>query len=396
MTTIDYDPLSHEAMSNPHPLYDKLRAAGHAQYLPHYDAWALASFESIWQTSTTYSANLTWAAGSTPTQVFLGEPVPRTFMSMDEPDHRAYRKLVIDDYTKESVAQQAPDIARLTRRYLDPLVARGRFDIHRDFAARVSTVWAGHLIGLDEAASLELRDDIDAMFHRVPHQREMNEANIAAAMHFDETVRTLVADAARTPDAARGHLHAWLNETVDGAAMPLDEVVNNVFAMLVVGSEVTPLGVANTVRLLAAHPEQLARVVADRALVPWAFGEGLRIDQPTNLLCRKVRRDFSWEGYDFREGQGVIALFASANRDEREFTDAARFDIDRRPRRNLSFGHGLHKCLGEHLGMTLGTILLEELLVSVGTSFDVDEAGALRRYGEILCGFDHLPITLRG
>jgi cytochrome P450 len=87
----------------------------------------------------------------------------------------------------------------------------------------------------------------------------------------------------------------------------------------------------------------------------------------------------------------VLLLWASANRDEAEFPDAARFDLDRRPARSLSFGHGIHKCLGEHLANLEGRVLLEELLGAT-REFRVDWARAERMYGEFLCGYRQLPI----
>ena len=87
----------------------------------------------------------------------------------------------------------------------------------------------------------------------------------------------------------------------------------------------------------------------------------------------------------------MLLLYASANRDEREFSGADRYDVARRPRRTLSFGHGVHKCLGEHLGMTLGTVLLEELFAAVGAC-EVDMGACSRLYGEFLSGFDRVPI----
>jgi len=161
--------------------------------------------------------------------------------------------------------------------------------------------------------------------------------------------------------------------------------------MMVTGTEVTPLAVANTIYYLAKHPDQLARVQADLSLVPHVFAESLRYDQPTNLLGRRVRQDTVVQGEQLREGQGVMFLWASANRDEREFERADEFDIDRRPRRTLSFGHGIHKCLGEHLGMLEGRVLLEEIL-RAAPDFELLEDEVKRTYGEFLHGFDHVPI----
>jgi cytochrome P450 len=132
-------------------------------------------------------------------------------------------------------------------------------------------------------------------------------------------------------------------------------------------------------------------VLAEPARVPAAWAESLRVDQPTNLLGRRVARDVRVGGRELRAGQGVLLLWASANRDETEFPRADCFEPERRPARSLSFGHGIHKCLGEHLANLEGRVLLEELLAATG-AFSVDWPQSARMYGEFLCGYRRLPI----
>ena len=106
-----------------------------------------------------------------------------------------------------------------------------------------------------------------------------------------------------------------------------------------------------------------------------------------------VRQDVEIGGRTLRAGQGVLLLWGSANRDEAEFPDAARFDLHRRPRRSLIFGHGQHQCIGEHIGMRMGTVMLEELLGAI-TDYSVDFDGVHRRCGEFLKGYDRVPVMV--
>ncbi len=162
--------------------------------------------------------------------------------------------------------------------------------------------------------------------------------------------------------------------------------------MLVTGSETTELAAAGALCLLEQSPGQKREALADPALGGPVFAESVRFDHPTDILCRVVRRDTEVCGRSLREGQGVLLLWGSANRDDQEYPDADRFDIHRRYERSLLFGHGQHKCIGEHLGLRMGTILLEELLGSV-RHFEVDLAGTRRRRGEFLKGFTTVPLT---
>ena len=157
------------------------------------------------------------------------------------------------------------------------------------------------------------------------------------------------------------------------------------------GVEVVPLSVANTILYLGRHPDQRRSLVEDPSRIPFAYDESLRYDQPTNLLGRTVKDPVEIRGQKLLPGQGVMFLWASGNRDEEEFPEADRFDVHRRPPRTLSFGHGAHKCIGEHLGLLEGRILLEEIL-AMAPEYEVDESGAQRVYGEFLHGYHRMPI----
>jgi cytochrome P450 len=162
---------------------------------------------------------------------------------------------------------------------------------------------------------------------------------------------------------------------------------------MVTGSDTTELGVAGTLYYLGCHPEQRDAVLADPARSAWAFAETLRFDHPTDILGRCVVRDVEVGRKALRAGQGVLLLWGSANRDEAEFPHADEYDITRRYERSLVFGHGRHKCIGEHIGIRAGTVMLEELFTSIG-SFTVDVGDVGRRCGEFLKGYDRVPVSV--
>jgi cytochrome P450 len=184
-----------------------------------------------------------------------------------------------------------------------------------------------------------------------------------------------------------------LDARVEGEPMDDAQIAAELHTLLVTGSETTELGVAAALHYLAQEPEQRAEVLGDASLASKVFAEAIRYDHPTDILCRVVRNDVEVGGRSLRTGQGVLLLWGSANRDERVFADADRFDIHRVYDRSLLFGHGQHKCIGEHLGMRMGTILLEELLGSI-RDYAIDESGVQRRRGEFLKGFCTMPVTI--
>jgi cytochrome P450 len=182
-----------------------------------------------------------------------------------------------------------------------------------------------------------------------------------------------------------------LRTPAEGAPLSIGSMVATLYTWLVTGVEVVPLSVANTIVQLDRHPDQRRRLVEDPSLIPFGYDESLRYDQPTNLLGRFVKEPVEIRGRKLESGQGVMFLWASGNRDEEEFPRADGFDIARRPPRSLSFGHGAHKCIGEHLGRLEGRVLLEEIL-ALAPDHAVDATGVERTYGEFLHGYQAVPI----
>jgi cytochrome P450 len=389
---VDYDPYSHEAMTEPRPLYARLRAEDPVHYLEEYDTWALASFDAVWQVCGD-TANFTCTRGQTPNQVMLGDPTGHTFPELDPPEHRLRRRVLSPSYTRDMATRDEPRVREVARSVLVPLVAgKSRtMDAYADFASRVTARVAAEKAGLPSGDAERIRRRMDDMFTREPDQRGSSDANIAAAMEVFEYLYGLVATARQAPGDASGLLRVLLDAEIGGVALTDEQIAAELHTVMITGSETTELGVAATLHHLAENPDQLAAVRADRSLIPHAFAEAVRCDHPTNILCRAVTRDVEVSGKLLRAGQGVLLLWGSANLDESEFPNASAYDLHRRSERSLLFGHGQHKCLGEHLAVRMGTAILDELFEAIG-SYEIDTDNCHRLYGEFLKGFDALPI----
>jgi cytochrome P450 len=387
---IDYDPYDDAVMRDPHPAYARLRAESPVHYLAKYDCWALSRFADVWE-ATLDAESFSARGGTAPGQVLRRDPAPHTFMTMDLPEHRAHRGLIAPRYGRAAVARLEPALRSIARALLAPGAASGSLDVYA--WANRTTIWLGaDLLGLAREDAEQLRAWIDGFFERQPGQAGPGPENFAFSARVGARLGEIVAARRAQPAAGDDHLSVWLAARVDGRALDDEAIVANLYSMLVVATETVPAAVANTIALLGQHPEALARVTRDPARIPDAWAEALRVDQPTNLLGRRVIRDRLLGGQTLRAGQGVLLLWASANRDEAEFRAAERFDLDRRPARSLSFGHGIHKCLGEALANLSGRVLLEEFL-SVAPRFVIDWPQAERMYGEFLCGYRQLPLS---
>ena len=142
---------------------------------------------------------------------------------------------------------------------------------------------------------------------------------------------------------------------------------------------------------LFRDPAQRAELVADASLTPNAFREGLRYGMPTQCLGRTVTKEVELHGEKLKPGQGVLFLFPSANRDDREFEDPDRFDIHRQSRRILTFGHGNHACLGTHIAALEGETAIRALLEHM-PEYVVDEDRIVRLHSEFVAGITSMPV----
>ncbi len=390
--TIDYDPFSDKAMKDPTELYKALRQEGGPHFMPKYNAWALARFVDVWDASMQQDEGVTFTAGQTPGQVLLGEVVPRTFMTMDAPEHRKWRGLIRHAYTPETVELERERIRTLTQELLAPLLAKGEFDVYRDLANRVTTINGGYNLGLPREDAEKWRALIDGVLHRDKGQvGASSPQNQACSAELFGYLAEKVAALRAHPETAVRHTKAYLDAEIDGKKLSDEELTFYLFSLLVVGSETTPMTVAGTLYYLAKNPHQKAEVLADHGLIKDAFIETARYDQPTNMLARRAKKDFKIGSAEIKAGQGLLYLYASANRDAEVFDNPDFYYIHRKPERTLTFGHGGHKCLGMHLGVMMGVVILEEILKAVG-DYEIVEEQCERLYGEHLSGFGKLVI----
>ena len=392
--TVRYDPLGDEEMFDARPAYAELRAHDPVHYMQVYDAWALAGFDVVWQAcSDTVSFSV--RRGQTPYQVLLGEPAMNlTFPELDPPEHRLRRRVLSPYYTREAAHDDAAMIRAIAADVLLPLLERGSFDAFDDYASQVASQFAARKAGVPADDADRIRRLLHDAIAREPGQRGTTAANAHAMATVFGELHGLIGLARSDRSMAAGLLAELLDATVDGRALDDAQIAAELHTLLVTGSETVELAVGAALVNLARETEQCNALLADPTLAAAAFAEAVRFDHPTDMLCRVVERDVVVGDKQLRRGQGVLLLWGSANRDESVFAHADRFDMNRRSERTLLFGHGQHKCIGEHLGMRMGAIILETLFAAIG-AYEIDEMGLRRRRGEFLKGYNVVPVTLR-
>jgi hypothetical protein len=391
---IEYDPFSEAVRSDPHFFYRRLRDEAPAYYMQAYDAWALSRFQDVWDASCdsdSYSA----ASGTTPAQLLTrDQPVAPMLNLMDPPTHTRLRAAIRTCFLPKHVRGLEPVARKLVGELLDASRERGGFDAVGEVGCRLSVTVACLAIGLPVEDGPLLTGLVQRFFHHDPDTGGMAAEGMSALQELSRYCEDAVRARRRAPQDSPQALDVLARFEQDGRRFADAEAASHVSMLVIGGSETFPKVLANALLRLAQHPDQRARLAADPGLVPGGFDEVLRYDMPTQFLGRTLRRDVELHGQRLRAGQPVIFLYASANRDPREFQDPDRFDVERRAPRMLSFGAGPHQCLGTHVARMEGRVCLEEILARF-PDYTVHPEEGERLRTEFVQGFASLPVRFR-
>ena len=389
---VDYQPFSEAVYADPFPIYRQLRDEAPAYYLEEFDCWFLSRFEDIW-TQLQDQRHLTSARGTTTTHLLTHQtPVAPSVSMFDPPEHTKARSFVSPHF-RPRAALALEELAReFTRRAFDDVAEKGECDAVADLGGAVAVRIACSILGVPLEDADAVMQWVNTYFDRAPGQRGTTKRGVAAVKDLHGYLFDLVRKRRVSPVDGETVLNRFLAEDLDGRRLSDMEVASHLNMLVIGGTETLPKVFSKAVYRLFQHPNQRDRCIADPSLLPDAFQETLRYDMPTQMLGRSVLRDFELHGETVREGQGLMFLWASANRDEREFSDPDRFDIERRAPRILSFGHGTHTCLGAHVARMEGRVLLEELLARI-PDYTVDEERIEHLSSEFFRGFLSLPIS---
>ena len=390
---VDYDPYSDPAMRDATELYRGLRAEGCPHYMEKYDAWAFARYADV-KAASLKGQCLDFTHGQTPGQILLDEPVLESFATKNGKEHRQWRGLIADDFTLAAVEAQKPRYRELARQLWSELRPNGRMDVYGDLANRFFCINAGYKLGLPAEDAEKYRGFIDNLLHREKGQvGATSPRNEQAFAQLTQELAAYIQTIRADPSRAGGYTKIYMEAEIDGKKLTDDELLMYLITLMVVGSETTPMVIAAFFYYPDQHPEQKQAVLQDHALIRQAFLEAARFKQPSNMLARKALSDFEVGGQQIRQGQGLLFLYASANRDETQFENPDSFDIFRKDAEpSMTFGLGTHVCLGKHVGIEAGVIIIEEILKDI-SDFQIIHDEVVPAYGEHLAGFIGMPMT---
>jgi cytochrome P450 len=389
----EYDPFEKETWEDPHPIYRILRDEAPAYFLEKYDAWALSRFQDIWDCSS--DPRFSTASGTTPAQVLTKEqPVTPMLNVMNPPDHTKLRAAIRKCFLPRYLKELEPVARKLFNELVDDVIERGECDVVQDLGSKLAVTIACMAIGLPVEDGDYLNGVVKRFFHHNPGQEGMTTDGLAALQELTDYCTGKVRERRRSPREGPEALNALATFDGIGRRFSDEEAASHATMLIIGGSETFPKTLANGVVRLWEHPDQRAQLSLNPSGIPDAFTEILRYDMPTQFLCRTLSGDVELHGQTLRAGQGILFLYASANRDDREFTDPDVFDVCRAPRRILSFGAGTHACLGTHPARLEGKISLETILARM-PGYEVDLDNAEKLHTEFVQGYASLPIRFR-
>lgn len=337
-----------------------------------------------------------------------------SLVSLDDPEHARQRRLIGRGFTPSRIGQMTDHIRRLARSLVDDVASRGECDFVDDIARPLPLIVISELLGLPVEDRVQLGRWSDAMMGGEGSEGDDPRAQRAAEAwaEYITYLVDVVEDRRREP---RDDLISVLLSSADAGELEFnqehmqqiasgvpgqsatglegDEVLAFLVLLLVAGNETTRNALSGGIHALSRFPEERAKLVADLSLVNSATEEILRYVSPVISFSRTVTAPTELRGRSLAEGDVVLNLYPSANRDADVFDDPDAFRVDRTPNLHLAFGAGPHFCLGANLARTEIRILLEELFTRLPDVRVPDGVEPQRGPNSLVTTVEHLPVV---
>jgi cytochrome P450 len=389
-----YDPYDYAIDEDPHPTWRRMRDEAPVYRNDDLDFYALSRFEDVLNASLD-DRRFSSAYGSV-LELMSDEPNTSPMMIWkDRPHHTQLRKLVSRAFSPRRIRQLEPRIREIARGYLDAQVGSGGFDYLEDFGAQLPVMVISTMLGVPEEDRDDIRHWTDALLHRDEGETgEKRHIEIGAKLagYFSQYVKAR----RQSPrdDMMTDLIEAEI-ELDDGRKRRLDD--DEIFAFISLlsgaGNETVARLLGWTATTLAANPDQRRKLVDDPGRIPNAVEELLRYEAPSPVQGRRLVEDVTLHGRTMPAGSKVLLLTGSAGRDDREYAEPDRFDVERNIDRHVSLGFGVHFCLGASLARMEGRVALEETLARF-PEWEVVWDETERVHTSTVRGYAKVPIRL--
>ncbi len=382
----DYNPFSPVVQKDPYPYYAALRESAPVFRIEALKGFAVSRYEDVlfvlknpalFSSDAMNVPQMMSNVGQMPEKVLQAIKSP-SLVASDPPRHTRLRNVVNRAFTPRRVAELEPAIRLRARELLQGLLDKGEGDFMSEVAVPLPLVVIAQLLGIEPQRQADFNRWSNDIILATGTKRTPEDAERIARSSSEmyDYFEQIVAQRQQAPQADL--ISVLVQNSGEEGVLALDEVLSFCRLLLVAGNETTANLVANTLVNLLRHPEQLARLRADRSLVPNVIEEVLRYEPPILATLRRAREDVELAGVKVPAGSTLLPLMAAANRDSRRFPDAERFDITRETQGHVTFGHGIHFCLGAPLARLEARVMMEELLDSTrDISFAAGQAESL-------------------
>ena len=342
--------------------------------------------------------------------IFLNEPRPvlvtaeadartaergnmlRTLIHVDDPEHRELRGVTSEWFLPKNLQKLEGRLAELAKRYVDKMAtAGGRMDFATDFAMQYPLNVILDILGLPESdygRMLKLTQELFGSDDEEMRRSDDPAEQMQVILDFFEYFTRITEERRANPTADLAS--AVANGRINGRELEMIQTISYYIIAATAGHDTTASATAGGLLALIEHPEQLARLKADPSLVATAADEIIRWTTPVKHFLRTANEDYVLSGVRIAKGQSVLLSYPSANRDESVFDDPFVFDVSRSPNKHLSFGFGVHYCLGAMLARMEIKAILTELIPRLET-IELDGDPQLIKT-VFVGGLKHLPI----
>jgi cytochrome P450 len=393
-TEVYYDPYDTEIDDDPYPAWKRLRDDAPLYYNEKFEFYALSRWDDV------EAALLDWdtyrsGRGTTLDVIRANVAIPPGIILFEDPPlHDLHRGILTRVFTPKRMNAIEPMVRRYCAGLLDALIDAGNFDVIADFGVFVPMRTIGFLLGIPEEGQDVVRRGVDERLRvEAGGPREFDPSSFEGSMQAFVEYVDWRADHP-SDDVMTQLLNAEVEENGERRRLTRTEVLGYAAMIAGAGNETAARLIGFTAQLLADHPDQRHDIVNDRSLVPAAIEEVLRFEAPSPVQGRYVSRDAEHHGRTVPKHSIMLLLNGSANRDECHFTDPDRFDVHRESEGHLSFGYGLHFCLGAALARLEGRVALDEMLKR-WPDWDVDYERAYKTHTTSVRGWGSLPIRTK-
>ncbi len=311
----------------------------------------------------------------------------------DAPEHVRRRRLVSEGFTPRRIRESEEGIRLICDAIIDRVCEEGSADFVRDIAAPLPMIVIGNMLGV----APEDRDDLlrwsDDMLKALgsPDPGAMDTAALAAAEYAEYILA--VAEQRRRDSQSDDLIGTLVHAEIEGDRLDENSIIYESLLILIGGDETTRHVISGGMYELLRHPDQLQMLAGDRSLMAKAIEEMLRWVSPIKNMARQMTRDVEFGGETLHQGEKLLLLYPSANRDERVFDRPEEFDITRTPNDHMAFGFGAHFCLGNRLARMELSVMFDRLLDRLPDIRLAVAAEPPKRAANFVSGYETMPVV---